>query len=99
MTTEIEIETPILKWVGGKTQILTNILKLFPAKIENYYEPFIGGGSVLLGLLSYIKVNKIKVKGTINAYDANEALIAVYKNIQQNPISVYQRIDILKQEY
>ena len=63
---------PILKWVGGKTQILDIILLDFPKEISNYYEIFIGGGSVLIGLLTEIKNKKIKVNNSINAYDINE---------------------------
>jgi DNA adenine methylase len=77
---------PILKWVGGKTQIIDKILDNFPYEIENYYEPFLGGGSVLLGLLNKIKENKIKLKGNIYVYDINEPLIYMYKNIQNNYI-------------
>ena len=44
---------PILKWVGGKTQILDEILSKFPKKIDTYHEIFVGGGSVILGLLDY----------------------------------------------
>lgn len=45
------IPKPFLKWVGGKTQILNKILELYPRNINNYYEIFLGGGSVLLGEL------------------------------------------------
>lgn len=75
---------PLLKWVGGKTQILDEVLSLFPTEITNYHEPFVGGGSVLLGLLSLIKSGKIKVSGNIYASDLNSNLIAFYKNIQSH---------------
>lgn len=90
---------PVLKWVGGKTQILDKILSLFPTEINNYYEPFIGGGSILFGVLAYIKANKITIKGQIYAYDINEPLIYMYKNIQQNPTELYNKIDKLKKKY
>mgnify|MGYP000573685669 CR=1 FL=1 len=80
---------PILKWVGGKTQILDKLFAKFPKEINNYHEIFLGGGSVLLALLSHIRAGKIKVNGTIHAYDINEPLIYVYKNIQRDPDEVY----------
>jgi DNA adenine methylase len=73
---------PLIKWVGGKTQIIDHILDTFPKDIYNYHELFIGGGSVLLALLEDIKNNKIKLKGNIYAYDFNQTLIYMYKNIQ-----------------
>lgn len=73
---------PFLKWVGGKTQILDTVLSLFPTTIQNYHEPFVGGGSVLLGLLSS---ESIQVLGTIYASDLNANLIGLYKNIQSHP--------------
>jgi len=77
----ISLQKPFLKWVGGKTQIITEILNNFPNKINNYHEIFLGGGSVLLGVLSLIKDNKIEIKN-ICAYDLNKSLIYLYKNIQ-----------------
>ena len=78
----MEITKPFLKWVGGKTQILHLLLGQFPKQMYNYHEPFVGGGSVLLGLLSWMRSGDIVVDGTIYASDANEHLIALYKNIQ-----------------
>lgn len=43
---ETEILKPFLKWPGGKSKELKVILPNIPANINNYYEPFIGGGAV-----------------------------------------------------
>jgi uncharacterized C2H2 Zn-finger protein len=58
---KIHIPKPILKWVGGKTQIMDKLIMDFPVEINNYREAFLGGGSVLLTLLSYVKSGIIKM--------------------------------------
>ena len=60
--TEFKIQKPFLKWVGGKTQIIDTIISKIPREINNYHELFLGGGSVLLALLSLQKQNKITIK-------------------------------------
>ena len=47
-----KIQKPFLKWVGGKTQIINNIISKIPNKMNNYHELFLGGGSVLFSVLS-----------------------------------------------
>lgn len=80
---------PIIKWVGGKTQILDKVLGTFPREINNYHELFVGGGSVLFGVLS----NKdITVNGKVYAYDKNEKLINMYRQIQANPRDVHEHL-------
>ena len=91
-------QKPFLKWVGGKTQIIESIIDKFPKKMNNYHEIFLGGGSVLLALLTLVNDNKIIIKGTINAYDINKNLIYVYKNIQDNLEEVLKELAILKKE-
>ena len=49
---EVKLQKPFLKWVGGKTQIINNIISKLPKEINNYHELFLGGGSVLLAVLS-----------------------------------------------
>jgi DNA adenine methylase len=83
---------PILKWVGGKTQILNDIFIEFPVEMNNYHEIFLGGGSVLFKLLSLANNEKIKINDKIYAYDVNEPLIYMYKNIQSNPELLYNSI-------
>lgn len=83
---------PIIKWVGGKTQIIDKIIDNFPTNINNYHELFLGGGSVLLALLSMQKNNKININGSINAYDINPILINMFVNIRDNPEEIYKYI-------
>jgi DNA adenine methylase len=98
-TQKINIHKPILKWVGGKTQILDKLMPEFPTEINNYHEIFLGGGSVLFALLSYVNAGLIKVNGTIYAYDLNEPLIYVYKNIQNNHTELYDELQSLINDY
>lgn len=65
---------PVLKWVGGKRQLLQDIKKHIPGKYSTYYEPFLGGGAVLFDLQP--------AKAVIN--DINEELINVYTVIRDH---------------
>jgi DNA adenine methylase len=90
---------PILKWVGGKTQILDKLAEEIPIEINNYREIFLGGGSVLLMMLSLVKNGHICIHGNIYAYDLNEPLIYMYKNIQSNHNDLYDKIKYLIDEF
>ena len=90
---------PILKWVGGKTQIIDKLIAGFPREMNNYHEPFLGGGSVLLTLLSHVKRGVIKIHGNIFAYDLNEPLIYMYRNIQSNHHELYHTLQFLIAEF
>ncbi len=96
---KMSITKPVLKWVGGKTQILDEILSSFPTEINNYHEPFLGGGSVLFGLLSCVKSGKIKVSGSIFASDLNANLVSLYRNIQSSPHEVITEVKKLVEEF
>lgn len=42
--------SPMLKWVGGKRQLLSEIVPMIDSKCNIYVEPFIGGGAVLFSM-------------------------------------------------
>lgn len=73
---------PVLKWVGGKRQLIPEIEKYFPDKkdISTYYEPFVGGGAVLFHFQPK--------KAVIN--DVNEELINLYKVIKDDVESLIE---------
>ena len=41
---------PLLKWAGGKTQLLDKLLPLMPKKYGSYIEPFFGGGALFFAV-------------------------------------------------
>jgi len=86
---------PFLKWVGGKTQILDQVIESFPTEIFNYHEPFLGGGSVLFALLVKVSSGKIKLTGKIYCSDINTRLINVYKVVQRSPEQFIKEIEQL----
>lgn len=63
-----QITYPIVKWVGGKRQLMFELLKNLPKSYNRYFEPFIGGGALFFELQPD------------NAYisDMNEELINLY---------------------
>ena len=85
----------IVKWVGGKNRLLRSIEENFPKNITgNYYEPFVGGGSVLLWM-----IENCKIDGKIIASDINPYLIAMYKNIQSDCNKVIRKLNRLINRY
>ena len=95
----MDIVKPFIKWVGGKTQIIEDIINVFPSEINNYREPFLGGGSVLLAFLSRVENGFIHLKKKVYASDKNPRLIWLYKNIQEEPEEVIKHLNKLIQQY
>lgn len=71
---KIKLATPVVKWVGGKRQLLPEIKKYLPQNFNTYFEPFVGGGAVLF---------EIQPKKAI-VNDINKELINLYSVIQNN---------------
>lgn len=75
---------PFVKWAGGKTQLLERLKAKMPDSYGRYFEPFIGGGALLLSLQPNNAV--------IN--DVNSQLLNVYRQLKSDAEAV---IDILKE--
>lgn len=81
---------PIIKWAGGKRQLLPELLKNIPSNFDTYYEPFIGGGALLLSLYSRNLIKKAVIS------DINSSLYDLYRSIKENPERVIHEIESLK---
>lgn len=89
---------PVIKWSGSKRPIAQDIADLFPREMNNYYEPFCGGASVMRCLLDNIKENKIKINGNIICSDINKDLINLWNAIKTSPDAVSLHYDKLWRE-
>ena len=66
--------SPIVKWVGGKRQLLPEIMPLINRTCSTYVEPFVGGGAVFFELQPK--------KAIINDY--NSELVNVYTVVRDH---------------
>lgn len=76
---------PIIKWAGGKDRELKYILPNAPSSIDNYFEPFVGGGSVFVS----INANKYFIN------DKSSELISLYSSIANNNNDFYEWIELI----
>ena len=85
------MQRPLLKWLGGKTQLMDRIVRMLPTEVAgDYYEPFVGGGSVLMAVLSLRRAGVMKIGGTVYASDANAYLMNVYRCVQADAAEVHR---------
>ncbi|MEI9940784.1 MAG: DNA adenine methylase [Pseudomonadota bacterium] len=84
---------PVLKWAGGKRQLLEPILSFversFQGRIEKYFEPFAGGAAVFFALVARKKFEQAKLS------DMNADLIRVYIELRDNADAVIAELEKL----
>ncbi|MCH7958636.1 MAG: DNA adenine methylase [Candidatus Hydrogenedentes bacterium] len=80
---------PFLKWVGGKRQLLAEILPRIEAagSFERYHEPFIGGGAVFFGLM---RMTRLRKKPWLS--DTNPRLIETYSSVREEVEGLIRRL-------
>ncbi len=74
----------MIKWVGGKTKLLPELLARMPDRFGRYYEPFAGGAAMFF---------KLAPKRAVLA-DSNPDLIALYTAIAKDPNAVIRRLEL-----
>ena len=70
--------SPFLKWVGGKRQVLPELLPRLPIAFQNYWEPFVGGGALFFQLSDRLR----RAAQAAHLSDMNGALITTYQVVQ-----------------
>jgi DNA adenine methylase len=89
---------PFLKWAGGKSQLLSQIVpnlprELFDGKIEKYIEPFLGGGAMFFYLAQRFKFQEIYL------FDINPELILTYRVVKDFPRELIEQLRKLTDNY
>ncbi|MEN6294981.1 MAG: Dam family site-specific DNA-(adenine-N6)-methyltransferase [Chloroherpetonaceae bacterium] len=89
---------PFIKWAGGKTQLLEQLIKYFPPELKNgalknYYEPFLGSGAVFFFIAQNYSIK--------NAFlsDINEDLVLTFSVVQRNVFELIDELSLLKTKF
>ncbi len=82
---------PLLKWAGGKRQLLPTLRRFYPARFERYIEPFVGSGAVFFDLYNS---GRLRDKRAV-LIDSNVDLIGCYEAVRDAPEAVARALDEL----
>ncbi len=81
--------TPVIKWAGGKRQLLPVLTPMLPNTFKTYFEPFFGGGALFCAVAPK--------KAIIN--DFNTQLVTMYKQIKKSPSEVCEELYKIQSKY
>lgn len=76
---------PVLKWAGGKSQLLAELVRAVPQQFNKYIEPFLGGGALLFRL----------ARPDAIASDSNEDLMQFYGAVREHPRGVIAAVSAM----
>lgn len=85
--------SPFLKWAGGKSSLIKQLLPHVPQNLSNYYEPFLGGGALFFA--TYERCHDFKAQLS----DVNPELINLYKIIKDEPADLIELVSTFQEEY
>lgn len=70
---------PLLKWAGGKRQLRSELTRRLPERWGTYFEPFIGGGALLVELANQRRLERAVIG------DKNPELVNLYRVVKHDP--------------
>src|SRR3954452_15324221 len=82
---------PLLKWAGGKRQLLPHLRRFYPPAFNRYIEPFFGSGAVFFDLHASGRLRDREVV----LIDANADLIGCYETVRAQPDAVAGELEHL----
>jgi DNA adenine methylase len=75
--TNVNVPT-FVKWAGGKTRLVPELIQHLPKHFNNYFEPFVGSGALFFYIAKHIKPKKMTIS------DINKELIETYEVVKDN---------------
>ena len=79
---------PLLKWAGGKRQLLPALRAFYPESFGRYFEPFVGSGAVFFDL--YASGRLAGARATLT--DCNADLIGCYRMVRDRTVEVQRAL-------
>jgi len=73
------VKAPLVKWAGGKRQLLDQLSANLPEHWDTYFEPFVGGGALMVNLQNSGRISRAVIS------DLNAELINLYRVVKSHP--------------
>ena len=86
---------PFVKWAGGKTQLLAELIPRIPVQIQRYFEPFAGGAAVFFALAT--RQADRQPPAVLN--DLGDELITAFEVVRDAPEALIDRLSTLQHAY
>ena len=86
---------PLLKWAGGKRQLLPALRRYYPVSFDRYFEPFLGSGAVFFDLHGAGRLEGKPVRLT----DVSPDLIGCYRMVRDEADTVLEQLAALAEEH
>jgi DNA adenine methylase len=86
---------PLLKWAGGKRQLLPVLRRYYPAQFNRYWEPFLGSAAVFFDLVARGLLDDCGA----TLIDHNRDLIACYRAVRDWPDEIVHELRRLARDH